>query len=244
MPSLHCARCVTLGQRTGDNLYPLAASRCVTRLTPLTHPTILADAKRARRVRWAAGRNAPQPKRARSFMPNYLRPKIGGATWFFTVNLGDRRGRLLTQNIDALRSAMRKVQANWPFVINAIVVLPDHLHCVLTLPDGDTDFSKRWRLIKSDFSRVIPRTELRSSSRVRRRERGVWQRRFWEHAIRDDEDFQRHVEYCYFNPVKHGYVSRVVDWPHSSFHRDVELGLFPEDWAGDWDDSIEYGEPT
>ncbi len=114
-----------------------------------------------------------------------------------------------------------------------MVVLPDHIHAVWTLPPGDADFSLRWRLIKIDFAKAVPNIERRSAVRMARGERGIWQRRFWEHLIRDDGDFRRHVEYCYINPVKHGLVARVGDWPYSSFHRDVRAELFPEDWAGD-----------
>jgi putative transposase len=111
--------------------------------------------------------------------------------------------------------------------------LPDHLHAIRTLPPGDADFASRWRQIKSGFSRALPSAQLRSRSQVRRRETGFWQRRFWEHAIRDDRDFERHVDYIHFNPVKHGYVTRVCDWPYSSFHRYVNNGLLPADWGGD-----------
>jgi putative transposase len=104
----------------------------------------------------------------------------------------------------------------------AICVLPDHLHALWALPDGDADFSTRWSLIKSAFSRGFDPTQSRSSSKVAKREKGIWQRRYWEHAIRDDADLERHVDYIHFNPVKHGYVTRVSDWPHSSFHRYVE----------------------
>ena len=107
---------------------------------------------------------------------------------------------------------------------------------------GDADFSLRWRLIKIGFAKAVPKTEQRSAVRIARGERAIWQRRFWEHLIRDDEDFRRHVEYCYINPVKHGLVSRVRDWPHSSFHRDVRAGLFPEDWAGDVSAAGDFGE--
>ena len=166
-------------------------------------------------------------------MPNYRRAFVPGGCWFFTVTLLDRRLRLLTENIDVLRKATRITQARHPFTIDAIVVLPNHIHAVWTLPTGDADFSLRWRLIKISFAQAIPKTERRNGVRMRRGERGIWQRRFWEHLIRDEEDFRRHVEYCYINPVKHGLVSRVRDWPHSSFHRDVRAQLFPEDWAGD-----------
>jgi putative transposase len=166
-------------------------------------------------------------------MANYRRAFVPGGCWFFTVNLLDRTSRLLTDHIEALREATQRTQARHPMTTDAVVVLPDHIHAVWTLPPGDADFSLRWRLIKIAFAQTVPKSELRSIVRVRRGERGIWQRRFWEHLIRDEDDFRRHVEYCYINPVKHGLVSRVRDWPHSSFHRDVRDGLFPLYWAGD-----------
>jgi len=166
-------------------------------------------------------------------MPNYRRAFVPGGCWFFTVNLLDRRRSLLTENIGALRETMRIVKARHPFTIDAMVILPDHIHAVWTLPPGDTDFSLRWRLIKIGFAQAVPNTERRSDVRRQRGERAIWQRRFWEHLIRGEEDFRRHIEYCYINPVKHGLVRRVNDWPNSSFHRDVRALLFPEDWAGD-----------
>jgi putative transposase len=117
-------------------------------------------------------------------------------------------------------------------VIDAIVILPDHLHAVWTLPDGDRDFALRWRLIKAAFSRGLSAGERISASRARKAERGIWQRRYWEHTLRDDDDLARHIDYIHFNPVKHGHVARVVDWPHSSFHRMVERGVYPADWGG------------
>ena len=114
-----------------------------------------------------------------------------------------------------------------------MVVLPDHLHVIWTLPEDDANFATRWRLIKSRFSHAIPAGESVSNSRLTKGERGIWQRRFWEHTIRDENDFARHVDYIHINPVKHGLVTRVVDWPYSSFHRLVKLGVYPEDWAGD-----------
>ncbi|MGI9410423.1 MAG: REP-associated tyrosine transposase [Hyphomicrobiaceae bacterium] len=175
-------------------------------------------------------------------MPNYVRPSITGASWFFTVNLVDRRSRLLIEHIDTLRHATTKVKCSRPFEIDAIVVLPDHLHAVWTLPEGDADFSTHWRLIKSYFSRAMPTIDQPSQSRLARAERGIWQRRFWEHAIRDERDYQRHVAYCYFNPVKHGHVARVRDWPYSSFHRDVRIGLLPQDWGDAGPDDGHFGE--
>jgi len=175
-------------------------------------------------------------------MPNYRRAFVPGGTWFFTATLLDRRKPLLIERIDALREATRWTMEHQPFQIDAFVVLPDHIHTIWTLPPGDTDFSLRWRLIKQQFSRSIPLGERLSPVRLARGERGIWQRRFWEHLIRDDADFQRHVEYCYINPLKHGLVRRVCDWPYSSFHRDVGAGLVPQDWAGEIAITGDFGE--
>jgi putative transposase len=175
-------------------------------------------------------------------MPNYRRAFIPGGCWFFTVNLLDRRQSLLVDHIQSLRNAVVATRNRHAFAIDAFVVLPDHIHAVLSLPPGDADFSMRWRLIKTYFAKALPATERRSAVRKARGERGIWQRRFWEHLIRDDADYARHVEYCYINPVKHELVSRVQDWPHSSFHRDVRRGIFPEDWGGDADINGEFGE--
>jgi putative transposase len=175
-------------------------------------------------------------------MPNYRRAFVPGGCWFFTVNLLDRRTRLLTDHIEALRDATRQTRERYPFHIDAFVVLPDHLHAVWTLPPNDSDFSTRWRLIKSRFARSLPKDERLTRVRQVRGERGIWQRRFWEHLIKDDADYARHIEYCYINPLKHALVHRVRDWPHSSFHRDVRAGIIPENWAGDTEPSGEFGE--
>ena len=166
-------------------------------------------------------------------MTDYRRNFTPGGSFFFAVNLADRRLRLLTKHVDGLRDAFREIRQHHPFSIDAMVVLPDHLHAVWTLPDGDADFATRWRLIKSTFSRNLPSGEPISSSRAEQGERGICQRRYWEHTIRDENDFARQVDYIHINPVKHGLVTRVRDWPHSSFHRMVKLGIYPEDWAGD-----------
>ncbi|ADE15322.1 protein of unknown function DUF1568 [Nitrosococcus halophilus Nc 4] len=166
-------------------------------------------------------------------MTDYRRYRIKGGCYFFTVALVDREQGVLIENIGQLRLAFREVMANHPFQIDAIVILPDHLHCIWTLPEGDDRFSMRWRQIKSAFSRQVPKVEARSKSRIKKRERGLWQRRFWEHGIRDDRDYRQHLDYIHYNPVKHGYVQRVVDWPYSSFHRFVGWGVYPQDWAGD-----------
>jgi len=173
-------------------------------------------------------------------MPQYVRAYVPGGAYFFTVALLERRGRLLTENIEALREALRSVRDRRPFRIDAIVILPDHLHCIWTLPPNDADFSTRWRLIKSSFARAVAPGERLSIRRQMKHERGVWQRRFWEHAIRDQGDYDAHLDYIHFNPVKHGWVPRVAEWPHSSFHRFVRLGLYQPEWAApadirEWD---------
>ncbi|MGB5305558.1 MAG: transposase [Gammaproteobacteria bacterium] len=166
-------------------------------------------------------------------MPNYRRTCLPGGTYFFTVNLLERTTNdLLTRHIDQLRNAVHVVRHAHPFEIHGWVVLPDHLHCVLRLPAGDTDFTLRWRLIKARFSRSLPQVERRSAVRVRRGERGIWQRRFWEHLIRDEADYAAHMDYVHFNPVKHGLVKQVIDWPYSTFHRLVGEGVYVCDWAG------------
>jgi putative transposase len=174
-------------------------------------------------------------------MTEYRRWLIPGGTWFFTVNLAERSGSLLVDHLANLRSAIRSVQAAHPFHIDAIVILPEHLHCIWTLPPQNSDISTRWSLIKGQFSRSITKCERISSSRIKRGERGLWQRRFWEHLIRDEEDLNRHTDYIHWNPVKHGWVQR-VDWPHSSFHRFVERGVYTSDWGGSVGSDIEAGE--
>lgn len=166
-------------------------------------------------------------------MSRYRRAKIEGGTFFFTVTLADRSSDLLVRETERLRSAYRSTRSKLPFVTHAICILPDHLHAIWTLPANDSDFGSRWMLIKSGLSRGLPAAASRSGSKVAKREKGIWQRRYWEHAIRDDKDFERHVDYIHYNPVKHGFVSRVADWPHSSFHRYVERGILPADWGGD-----------
>ena len=153
-------------------------------------------------------------------MSDYRRHYINGGTWFFTVNLQDRRSHLLTSKIYHLRSAISEVNKVKPFHINAWVVLPEHMHCIWTLPENDADFSSRWREIKKHFTRSLSAQH-------------VWQPRFWEHTIRDARDYCQHVDYIYINPVKHGWAQQVKSWPFSTFHRDVKLGLYPENWAGE-----------
>lgn len=166
-------------------------------------------------------------------MTDYRRLYIPGASWFFTVNLENRQGNLLVEHIDILRAAFAYAKQRHPLRIDAVSVMPEHLHCIWTLPEGDADFSTRWNLLKGYFSRHLPGGESISQSRAGKRERGIWQRRFWEHCLRDQDDFNRHVDYIHWNPVKHGWVQRVRDWPHSSFHRYVQAGIYPPDWLGD-----------
>ena len=176
-------------------------------------------------------------------MVNYRRNFLPGGTFFFTVTLADRRSNLLVDHIDKLRVALRTARRERPFAIDAVVILPEHLHAILTLPSDDADFSGRWRRIKGHFASAL----LGSSVELARRPNGdlaLWQRRFWEHTIRDENDFARHIDYIHFNPVKHALVRRVCDWPHSSFHLYVREGVLPLDWAGDsGDDQSEFGEP-
>ena len=150
---------------------------------------------------------------------------------------------MLTDYIEELRTAFSVTRTAHPFTTEAIVILPDHLHAIWVLPEGDNDFAARWRLIKSAFSRALPKGEWVSESRRSKGERGIWQRRYWEHTLRDERDFVAHADYIHFNPVKHGYVRRVRDWPYSSFHRMMRLGVYPDDWAGDANkDDTEFGE--
>ncbi len=176
-------------------------------------------------------------------MPDYRRYRVTGGCYFFTVNLLERLdGDLLVANMDILQQAVRLTKSERPFRINAWVVLPDHMHWMWTLPPGDEDVSIRWRLIKARFSRKLPKSEYRNPVRRSRGERGIWQRRFWEHVIRDDRDYAAHMNYIHINPLKHGYVTSVKDWPHSSFHYWVKQGVYPDDWAGSNDDEITAGE--
>jgi len=152
---------------------------------------------------------------------------------FFTVAIADRTDDLLVREIDRLRRIYRSVADRYPFETLAICILPDHLHAMWSLPEGDADFPSRWNLIKGGFSRGLASRSARSSRQLSKREKGLWQRRYWEHVIRDERDYARHVDYIHFNPVKHGLIARVRDWPHSSFHQYVARGELPLDWGGD-----------
>jgi len=176
----------------------------------------------------AAGRDPPYTKS----MPRYVRAWVPGGTFFFTVALLQRDRSLLVDHIAELRAAFLQARSARPFQVDAIVVLPEHLHCIWTLPPDNADFSTRWRRIKGIFSKSIEPDERLSARRKLKQERGVWQRRFWEHVIRDERDLETHADYIHYNPVKHGHVQRVADWPHSSFHRFVKAGIYAPDWAG------------
>ena len=165
-------------------------------------------------------------------MTRYRRLRIPGGTYFFTVNLERRGDDTLIRHIDDLRRAYAATHCEHPFRTDAIVVLPDHLHAVWTLPPGDADYSERWRKIKARFSHMVGRRETPCASKVKKREVGLWQRRFWEHTIRDAADYQMHMAYCWSNPVKHGYVRQAADWSHSSIHRDIRLGRVDPQWCG------------
>ena len=182
-------------------------------------------------------------------MPTYCRPHLPGATYFFTVNLADRSTSLLTDRINLLRGAYAATIRDRPVFCDAMVVLPDHLHAVWTLPEKDADYSTRWSALKTRFTRGLRRAGfsppsslpvvktgryagLKPGLRPHKRETAVWQRRFWEHMIRDEADYRTHVEYCWGNPVKHGLVERAADWPYSSIHRDISAGLVGPEWVG------------
>ncbi|MEM8640423.1 MAG: transposase [Cyanobacteria bacterium P01_G01_bin.54] len=168
----------------------------------------------------------------------YRRSKTPGTTYFFTVVTHQRQVIFSNpETVELLRQSFRKVKQAHPFILEAMVVLPEHLHCIWTLPENDADFSLRWRLIKSHFSRGWGdrSTQQQTPSRLHKGEQPVWQRRFWEHRIRDEQDFANHVDYIHFNPVKHGLVRAPRDWPYSSFGRYMRDGCYPADWgaAGD-----------
>lgn len=166
-------------------------------------------------------------------MPNYLRTHIPGGTYFFTLATMKRQPVLLKPKIrTALRQAIHLTHTRYPFHVDAWVLLPDHLHCVWTLPEGDDQYGMRWSLIKRHVTQETGFYSNATASRVTRRERGLWQRRFWEHAIRDEKDFERHVDYIRWNPVKHGHARTVSEWPYSTFHRYVRQGIYAPDWGG------------
>ncbi len=169
-------------------------------------------------------------------MTHYRRASLAGVTYFFTVVTYQRRDFLCNENVlSALRTAIEKTREKYPFTIDAWVILPDHMHAIWTLPHNDSDFANRWRLIKRYVTLacgdILHQPALMTASKTKHRESTLWQRRYWEHLIRDDADYANHMDYVHFNPVKHGLVSRVSDWPHSSFHRYVKQGVYAENWG-------------
>lgn len=174
---------------------------------------------------------------------NYRRLYLPGVTYFFTINLKNRKSNLLVLEIDKFRKAVRNVKRKHPFEIEAVVVMPDHVHMMIKLPQGDLDYPLRIRLIKSSFSYQLQKKEYISQARKNKKERGIWQRRYWEHVIKDEKDYAHHWNYILYNPVKHGYVKQASEWFYSSIHREIQSGSLPVNWA--CSDSFEkniYGE--
>jgi putative transposase len=177
-------------------------------------------------------------------MVRYRRNLIPGATYFFTVALQDRRATTLVDHVDLLRSSFAKVRSAQPFRIEALVVLPEHLHALITMPPGDSNYPRLWRRLKGHFTQHVAASGV-PVPRFGDGRYALWQRRYWEHTIRDAKDFERHVDYIHFNPVKHGWVRSVADWPHSSFHRFVRKGVLAQDWGGTMPNYTgAFGEPS
>jgi len=161
---------------------------------------------------------------------NYRRSLIPGGTYFFTITLQNRKSRLLVDRIHLFKKAVQRVKEQHPFKIKAYVVLPEHLHMIWELPKGDSNYSQRWKKIKALFSKSIHKSGL-EISKTKHNEYCLWQRRFWEHTIKDMLDFENHVNYIHYNPIKHGLVDDLHDWPYSSFHHYVQSGLISENWG-------------
>ncbi len=179
-------------------------------------------------------------------MPRYLRSTFG-VSFFFTLVTHQRRPILCEPAVrTALKGAISRVRIERPFHVDAMVLLPDHLHCIWTLPEDDVDFSTRWKVIKGAVSGTCRQLHRQDAwvtpSRRQHRESTLWQRRFWEHRIRDDEDFARHADYIHINPVKHGLVAAATDWPYSTFHRYVGKGIYAADWGGRNDEDVRIPE--
>ena len=171
-------------------------------------------------------------------MSRYRRSLAGGATFFFTVNTYRRRNILTHPDVRlALRNGIEHVRERMPFTIDAWVLLPNHLHAIWTLPPNDAAYEKRWGIIKAYVSgqcaTLVNDGAARSTSRIKRRENDFWQRRFWEHQIRDEHDYERHVDYIHYNPVKHGLVKQAAQWPYSTFHQFAGRGVYAETWGVD-----------
>ena len=172
-------------------------------------------------------------RRDHVWMRTYIRNRVPGGTYFFTVNLALRSGNtLLVDNIDRLREAYRATCKERPFETIAAVVLPEHLHVIWRLPANDDDYPTRWRMLKGRFSHAIANKEEIKKSRRQKGERGIWQRRYWEHTIRDDSDLHRHIDYIHSNPVKHGWCKVATEWPFSTIRQYVERGCLTTRWGG------------
>lgn len=181
-------------------------------------------------------------------MPQYRRSFIPGGTFFFTVVTYHRLPILVTEEArNILHWAWMDVTQRLPFTTDAICLLPEHLHCIWTLPDGEANYSVRWKEIKRLFSREyggsVGVPNVKSASREKRGETTIWQRRFWEHTIRDEKDLEQHLNYIHYNPVKHGLVDAVRNWEWSSFHRYVQMGYYGIEWGSDGNNiTIQCGE--
>lgn len=170
-------------------------------------------------------------------MPEYRRWRVEGGIYFFTVVTFHRLPILTTTSArDLLPLAWDNTRSRFPFTTLAVCLLPDHLHCIWKLPEGDSNYSIRWKEIKKLFTkhylREIGPGEVLNDSRIKRKEAAVWQRRFWEHTIDSEDDLESHLDYIHYNPVKHGYVENATDWPWSSFHKFVGQGVYEKDWSG------------
>lgn len=174
-------------------------------------------------------------------MVRYRRNFVPGGCYFFTVTLDDRKSSALVDHVKTLRDAFRVTRTERPFAIDAIVILPDHLHVIMTLPENDADFPGRWKRIKSIFTHRLAASGV-PISRNHRGEFALWQRRFWEHTVRNETDFERCADYIHFNPVKHGLAASPADWPYSSLHRYIRAGLLPADWGGSGEITGNFGE--
>ncbi len=175
-------------------------------------------------------------------MVEYRRAKMAGGTYFFTVVTQGRKPILTSLLVrNALRQGIVQARNTMPFSIEAWVLMPDHIHCVWTLPEDDDGYASRWAIIKRAVSQAWGHSDTRNHSQLVRGESGFWQRRYWEHLIRDDEDRQRHFDYIHWNPVKHGLVKRPLDWPYSTLQRYVREGVYSADWGVDPGDG-DFGE--
>jgi putative transposase len=170
-------------------------------------------------------------------MPNYHRSLVEGGIYFFTVVTFQRQPIFTNETArNILHQAWQEVKEGYPFETIAVCLLPEHLHCIWRLPEGDADYSTRWKEIKRRFTigylRDVGPGGERNASRLKQQEAAIWQRRFWEHTIENEEDLEEHLDYVHYNPIKHGLVERVIDWPYSSFARYVKAGIYDKDWVG------------